>query len=64
MRGRLITAASLVVLGLIWVGQGLGLLRGSSFMTDDPFWAAVGAVCVLAGLLLAFSAWRRSRPDA
>jgi hypothetical protein len=64
MRGRLITAASLVVLGLIWVGQGLGLLRGSSFMTDDPFWAAVGAVCVLAGLLLAFSAWRRCRPDA
>lgn len=64
MRGRLITAASLVVLGLIWMGQGLGLLRGSSFMTGDPFWAAVGAVCIVAGLLLAFSAWRRSRPGA
>ncbi len=64
MRGRLITAASLVVLGLIWIGQGLGLLRGSSFMTDEPFWAAVGAIFVVAGVLLAFSAWRRSRPDA
>ncbi len=64
MRGRLITAVSLVVLGLIWIGQGLGLLRGSSFMTDEPFWAAVGAVVAVAGLLLALSAWRRSRPGA
>ena len=64
MRGLLITAASLAVLGLIWMGQGLGLLRSSSFMTDDPFWAAVGAVCVIAGLILALSAWRRSRPGA
>ena len=64
MRGRLITAASLVVLGLIWIGQGLGLLRGSSFMTDEPFWAAVGAIFVVAGVLLALSAWRRSRPGA
>ena len=64
MRGRLITAASLVVLGLIWIGQGLGVLRGSSFMTDEPFWAAVGAILVVVGLLLAFSAWRRSRPGA
>jgi hypothetical protein len=64
MRGRLITAASLVVLGLIWIGQGLGLLRGSSFMTDEPFWAAVGTVVAVAGLLLALSAWRHSRPGA
>jgi len=63
-RGRLITAASLVVVGLIWIGQGLGLLRGSSFMTGELFWAAVGAFCVVAGLLLAFSALRRSRPGA
>ena len=61
MRGRLITAASLVVLGLIWIGQGLGLLRSSSFMTDDPFWAAVGAAFVAAGTILALIAWR-SRP--
>jgi hypothetical protein len=64
MRGRVITAASLVVLGLIWIGQGLGLLRGSSFMTDEPFWAAVGAILVVAGVLFAFSAWRRSWPGA
>jgi hypothetical protein len=61
MRGRLITAVCLVVLGLIWIGQGLGLLRSSSFMTDEPFWAAVGALFVAAGTTLAFSAWRSRR---
>ncbi len=64
MRGRVITAASLAVLGLIWMGQGLGLIRGSSFMTGEPFWAAVGAVFLFAGVLLAISAWRGSRPGA
>jgi hypothetical protein len=61
MRGRLITAVSLVVLGLIWIGQGLGVLRSSSFMTDEPFWAAVGAVFVAAGTILALIAWRSRR---
>ena len=63
-RGRLITAASLVVVGLIWIGQGLGLLRSPSFMTDEPLWAVAGAGFVAAGAILAFSAWRRSRPGA
>ena len=62
-RGRLIAAASLVVLGLIWIGQGLGVLRSSSFMTDEPFWAVAGAVFVVAGAVLAFSA-SRARPGA
>jgi hypothetical protein len=61
MRGRLITAVCLVVLGLVWIGQGLGLLRSSSFMTDEPFWAAVGALFVAAGTTLALSAWRSRR---
>ena len=62
-RGRLITAASLVVVGLIWIGQGLGLLRSSSFMTDEPFWAAAGALFVVTGVILALIAWR-ARPGA
>ena len=61
MRGRLITAVCLVVLGLVWIGQGLGLLRSSSFMTDDPFWAAVGAMFVAAGTALVLIAWRSRR---
>ena len=61
MRGRLITAVCLVVLGLVWIGQGLGLLRSSSFMTDDPFWAAVGAMFVAAGVVFLLIAWRSRR---
>jgi hypothetical protein len=60
MRGRLITAVSLIVVGLVWIGQGLGLLRGSSFMVDEPFWAVLGAVLVAAGAVLALISWRRS----
>ena len=63
-RGRLITAASLVVVGLIWIGQGLGLLRSSSFMTDEPFWVVAGAAFAAAGAALALIERRSSRPDA
>ena len=63
-RGRLITAASLVVVGLIWIGQGLGILRSSSFMTDEPFWAVAGALFVAAGAALALIEWRHSPPGA
>jgi len=52
------------VVGLIWISQGRGLLRSSSFMTDEPFWAVAGAVFVVAGGILGLSAWRRSRPGA
>ena len=44
MRGRVITATLLVAVGLVWIGQGLGLLRGSGFMVDDLRWAAAGLV--------------------
>jgi hypothetical protein len=64
MRGRTITAAALVVVGLVWIGQGSGLLAGSSFMVGELFWAVAGAVCVVAGAILAVSARRRSGPDA
>lgn len=56
MRGRLITAALLVVVGVVWIGQGLGLLRGSSFMVDDTRWALAGLVGVVVGLFLTLTA--------
>jgi VIT1/CCC1 family predicted Fe2+/Mn2+ transporter len=62
MRGRLITAALLVLVGLVWIGQGLGLLRGSSFMVDDLRWTGAGLVAVAIGAVLALSARRRGRP--
>jgi hypothetical protein len=63
MRGRLITATLLVAVGLVWIGQGLGLLRGSSFMVDDLRWAAAGLAAVVLGVGLAISARRSRRPQ-
>ena len=57
MRARMITAASLILVGAIWIGQGLGLLRGSSFMVDDGRWALAGLAAVALGMLIAVSAW-------
>ena len=63
MRGRMILAMALVAVGLVWIGQGIGLLRGSSFMVDDTRWAVIGAVAVVLGAVLALSV-RRARPGA
>ena len=41
----------LALLGVVWLGQGLGFIKGS-FMTGSGFWAAVGAVCLVGGLVL------------
>ena len=38
-----------IVVGAVWVGQGLGYLPGS-FMTGNRTWFWIGAACVLAGL--------------
>jgi predicted phage tail protein len=48
-----------ILVGALWVGQGLGYLPGS-FMTGNRFWFWVGAACVLAGLALLLAARRRA----
>jgi hypothetical protein len=50
----------LIAVGAIWIGQGLGLLRGSSFMVDDIRWAVAGVVTATIGVVLLVRA-RRSR---
>jgi hypothetical protein len=59
MRSRLITGILLALVGAVWIGQGLGLLRGSSFMVDDTRWAVFGAVLLAAGVVLIVAARRR-----
>lgn len=45
--------------GLVWIAQGLNLpFAPRSFMTADRAWVVVGALAVLAGILLI----GRSRP--
>ncbi len=48
----------LLVMGLVWIGQGADLIKGS-FMTGDPKWALIGAILSgVAALLL----WNTTRP--
>jgi hypothetical protein len=58
-RTRWLLVSVLLLMGAVWVGQGLGILRGSSFMVGDPFWAAAGAVAILVGAALALVTLRR-----
>lgn len=60
-RSAYIGAGLLVVIGAIFVGQGLGILRGSSFMVGDVRWAIIGAALIVAGALLAWWARRQRR---
>ncbi len=64
MRGRMITATAMVLVGLIWISQGLGLLRGTGFMVGDLRWAVAGFIAVLVGAALAVSVWRTGAPRA
>jgi uncharacterized Tic20 family protein len=61
MRTRWIIAAVLALIGIVWIGQGTGVIRGAGFMTDDIRWAVVGVVLLVAGLVVAWTAVR-SRP--
>ena len=63
MRTRVSIAVGLIVVGLVWIGQGTGLFPGTSFMVDDRRWAAIGSALILVGLVLMVSA-RRARPPA
>ena len=54
---RLALAAAMVLTGLVWIGQGLGILTaGRSFMIGDPTWALVGTAFVIVGVVLAVRA--------
>ena len=62
MRSGLVILGVIVLLvGVVWIGQGLGYIKGS-FMTGDMkwFWIGVGMVVVGVGLG-AFSLRRQSR---
>lgn len=59
-RAGLVAGILLIVVGVVWIFQGIGALKGS-FMTGEAFWAWMGAVCVLFGLPLVVRGLRRSR---
>ena len=60
---RRVLGALLCLTGLVWIGQGVTLIQGSS-MTGSTFWAVVGAVCAVVGLVLLGWPWHRPSADA
>jgi hypothetical protein len=58
-RTRWLLVSVLLLVGAVWIGQGTGVLAGSSFMVGDPFWAFAGAGAVVLGLVLAGTSLRR-----
>jgi hypothetical protein len=49
-RTRAIGGVIIIATGLVWIGQGSGLLRGSSFMVGDPLWIVLGLLAVAVGI--------------
>jgi hypothetical protein len=61
MWARVIVGAVLLVVGLVWIGQGVGAI-GGSFMTGQAVWAVFGGIAVVFGLALIRGA-RHDRDD-
>jgi len=47
----------LAAVGVVWLGQGIGLI-GGSFMSGEPLWAIIGAVMLVAAGVLTVAARR------
>ena len=59
IRGSLIICAILLIaLGILWSGQGAGLIPGS-FMTGDRTWLVIGIGALAAGIALLVAGRRR-----
>jgi hypothetical protein len=58
---RLVVAAILLLVGVVWIGQGTGTVAGSA-MSGQSMWAVIGGVLVVAGL--AIGAWELVRRPA
>ncbi|HUY55218.1 MAG TPA: hypothetical protein VMV23_08675 [Candidatus Nanopelagicaceae bacterium] len=57
MWARGIGGVVLLLVGIVWVGQGLNLI-GGSFMSGQVVWLGLGCLCLLAGLVVLVWAWR------
>ena len=58
-RATLVLGTLVVATGVIWVFQGIGVIKGS-FMTGSGFWAWMGGLAILFGLPLVLRGIRRT----
>jgi hypothetical protein len=56
VRWPLIVALGAV--GLVWLGQGVGVI-GGSFMSGEPLWAGIGGAMLLAAIVLTTTVRKR-----
>jgi hypothetical protein len=59
---RVVVGGLLCLTGVVWIGQGVGLVHGS-FMTGATQWALLGGAALIVGLGL-LSLGRHSRRNA
>jgi hypothetical protein len=57
---RLVIAVIVGLLGLVWLGQGLGYLAGG-FMSGSQFWATVGTLLIVVAVAIVILEARRGR---
>jgi hypothetical protein len=51
MNARLVLGIACCLIGAVWIGQGLGAIKGS-FMTGQAIWAVIGAIAIVFGVAL------------
>ncbi len=56
---RLVIAVVLLLVGAVWLGQGVGVIGGSA-MTGSSFWAVVGVVLIALAAALVIAERRRT----
>jgi hypothetical protein len=54
---KLIAGLVVGLLGIVWLAQGVGLIRGS-FMSGQAMWAIIGAVLIVLAAWLLWSTFR------
>lgn|GEM_PF-3321697 len=50
--GATVVALVLFLAGATFTLQGLGILKGSSFMVGDPLWAVIGSALVILAVFI------------
>jgi hypothetical protein len=56
----LILGGLMIVVGGVWLLQGIGVLPGS-FMTGQSFWAIIGGLVLAVGIAMCYVSLRRDR---
>jgi LPXTG-motif cell wall-anchored protein len=54
----MILAVLIALIGIVWFGQGIGVIHGS-VMTDDSKWAIIGAIMIVVAAGIFWFARRR-----